>query len=59
MYEGTNIVQITHLTNRGEYALPKDETGRNIVMTPVLAIRTSYSTLRGQLIRSILFPKPH
>jgi cation-transporting ATPase 13A3/4/5 len=43
LYEGTTVLQVS-----------KPETG-----VPCLVIRTGFSTLRGQLIRSILFPKPH
>jgi magnesium-transporting ATPase (P-type) len=45
LFSGTSIVQ----------ALP--EHGSNLVTA--LVVRTAFSTLRGQLIRHILYPKPN
>lgn len=55
LYMGTEIVYIEHETIHNELDIPSLEY-KSILC---LAVRTNYSCMRGQYLRSILYPKPH
>ena len=59
LFEGTNIVKNKGIKNNlieGIWFFTKYYIDRNCVIA--LVTRTGFSTVRGSLIRDIIFPKP-